>query len=40
VLSAALVGWFADGTPCWIIGAGGAGSFLAVLLMMHPAVST
>lgn len=43
VLSAAAVGWFADGTPWpmgWIIAAGGVGSFLSVLLLVRPAAAT
>lgn len=43
VLSAAAVGWLADGTPgpmTWIIAAGGVGSFLSVLLLVRPAAPT
>lgn len=43
VLSAAAVGWFADGTPWpmgWIIAAGGVGSLLSVLLLVRPAATT
>lgn len=43
VLSAAAVGWLADGTPgpmTWIIAAGGVGSLLSVLLLVRPAAPT
>jgi DHA1 family bicyclomycin/chloramphenicol resistance-like MFS transporter len=39
VLSAAMLGWFADGTPWpmgWIIGASGIGSFAATMLLVRP----
>jgi DHA1 family bicyclomycin/chloramphenicol resistance-like MFS transporter len=39
VLSAAMLGWFADGTPWpmgWIIAACGFGSFVATMLLVHP----
>ena len=40
VFTAAMVGWFADGTPWtmgWIIGVGGIGTFLAAMLLVRPA---
>ena len=38
ILTAAMVGWFADGTPWamgWIIGLGGCGTFVSALLLMR-----
>jgi DHA1 family bicyclomycin/chloramphenicol resistance-like MFS transporter len=38
ILTAAMVGWFADGTPWamgWIIGLGGVGTFLTAMLLMR-----
>jgi DHA1 family bicyclomycin/chloramphenicol resistance-like MFS transporter len=40
VLSAAMIGWFADGTPWamgWIVGLGGIGAFLSAMLLVRPA---
>ncbi|HYI82396.1 MAG TPA: multidrug effflux MFS transporter, partial [Acetobacteraceae bacterium] len=40
MLSTAMVGWFADGTPWtmgWIVGAGGIGSLLAAMLLVRRA---
>ena len=37
ILTAAMVGWFADGTPWtmgWIVGIGGVGAFGAVMLLV------
>jgi DHA1 family bicyclomycin/chloramphenicol resistance-like MFS transporter len=39
VFSAAMLGWFADGTPWpmgWIIAASGFGSFVATMLLVRP----
>ena len=38
ILTAAMVGWFADGTPFtmgWIVGLGGVGTFVSALLLMR-----
>ncbi|MBF9232164.1 Bcr/CflA family multidrug efflux MFS transporter [Microvirga sp. BT350] len=38
VLSAAMIGWFADGTPWamgWIVGLGGVGSFVSAILLVR-----
>jgi MFS transporter, DHA1 family, multidrug resistance protein len=38
VLGAALIGWFADGTPWtmgWIIGLGGVGTFVVAMLLVR-----
>jgi DHA1 family bicyclomycin/chloramphenicol resistance-like MFS transporter len=38
VLSAAMLGWFADGTPWtmgWIVGIGGIGSLAAAVLLVR-----
>jgi DHA1 family bicyclomycin/chloramphenicol resistance-like MFS transporter len=39
IFTAAMVGWFADGTPWamgWIIGLGGLGTFLAAIVLVEP----
>jgi MFS transporter, DHA1 family, multidrug resistance protein len=40
VLGAAMVGWFADGTPWtmgWIVGLGGVGTFVTARLLVRSA---